>query len=94
MEFLSSRVGEKVTWRTRAREIPPPALPTAWQGSFFTISADNLLADGDNDGELAAWILRQMAGGYDLAEVLRAPCFAIGPRLCHSQSGTVVDHRA
>ncbi len=73
--YAERRDGRPTRWQRDGEEAPPPPLPAGHLADCYRLGILDLLKPGADatDKELAAEILTQMAGGYDLAAL--APLF-------------------
>ena len=82
-ELEAEREGQAVAWRASGAPAEAPSLPPAHLARCFTIGVDDLLSPEGTDDELARRLVRQMAGGYDLDQLVRDGAFRLG--LLHGQ---------
>jgi exonuclease SbcC len=91
--FAERRDGRPTRWQQDGQEVSPPHLPAGHLADCYRLGILDLLKPGADatDGALAAEILTQMAGGYDLAALSRLfpiprnPGLAERKRLNHRQ---------
>ncbi len=70
---------DRLTCQIDGQPSSPPAMPASHLAECYTVTVGTLIQATDSDGRLAATVLREMAGGYDLDAV--AQQFTIPPRL-------------
>lgn len=77
----ASRLGDSISWTSAGTQVPAPPLPDPRFISCYTLRLEDLGAPADADRDIAARIARELAGGYDLAAVMRSEPFRPRPQL-------------
>ncbi len=64
--WQATRSGGQISWRLNGTAVTAPALPSGNQMGLYRLSMESLLADDDNDEELAEEIWLNLRGGFNL----------------------------
>ena len=62
-----TRVGDRVTWYRDGAPADPPALPPPHLLGCYALQVEGLTDPGATDAEIGRELVRELAGGYDLA---------------------------
>lgn len=92
--WTAERLGKDVVWTRDGVASDPPELPPREHAHCYTIAFEDLSEDNLDDAALVEWIVKQMAGGYDLGQVLAEPPFELGARHGQVARRDLVRHRA
>lgn len=92
--WTAERLGKDVVWTRDGVTSDPPELPPREHAHCYTIAFEDLSEDNLDDAALVEWIVKQMAGGYDLGQVLAEPPFELGARHGQVARRELVRHRA